>query len=66
MVEIIFDACVAILLWLAGRLGMSYEAVNVWIFVLIWPAVTITMVAMIIAQRLEIRRLREQGQEPRS
>jgi hypothetical protein len=38
-------------------LGMTYKAVNVWIFVIIWPALTLALIAVVIWQRVKIRRL---------
>jgi hypothetical protein len=39
----VFNQCVRILNCTAKKLGVSYEARNVWIFVIIWPAVTIIL-----------------------
>ena len=44
----IFDLCVKLLVWLAGKLNTTYETVNVWIFCIIWPLVTVGLVAIII------------------
>ena len=33
MIDKIFDGCVNLLVWLAEKLGTTYKAVNVWIFV---------------------------------
>ena len=38
--------------------GTTYEAVNVWIFCVIWPLLTLGLVAVVIWQRKMIRRLR--------
>lgn len=37
----IFDACVDLLLFIANITGLSYEEVNVIIFCIIWPLLTI-------------------------
>ena len=58
MVEAIFDACVSLLVFLANQLGMTYKAINVLIFVVIWPALTLLLIAIVILQQLKIRRLR--------
>ena len=47
MIDAVFDPCVYSLLILADGLGMSYEAVIVWIFCLIWSAVTLALVAFV-------------------
>jgi hypothetical protein len=61
MVDIIFDQCVFLLVFLATRLGMTYKAINVWIFVIIWPICTLTLIAIVILQQRKIRRLLAQG-----
>lgn len=43
----IFYLCVRILQILAHRLGMTYEEVNVWIFCIIWPAITVLLFALV-------------------
>jgi branched-subunit amino acid ABC-type transport system permease component len=57
MTDAVFDGCVLLLLFLADLLGMTYKAINVWIFVIIWPAFTLTLIAIVVWQRLQIRRL---------
>ena len=57
MIEVIFDACIYLLLFLAGKFGVTYEAINVWIFVIIWPAFTLGLIAIVIVQKVKIRRL---------
>ena len=53
----IFDWCVNVLVYWAGILGMTYKEINVWVFVIIWPIVTILMGIIIIWQRQKIRQL---------
>jgi MprA protease rhombosortase-interaction domain-containing protein len=57
MIDQVFDLCVWLLVKLAERLGTSYEAVNVWIFVVIWPALTLALIGLAVYQRRRIRRL---------
>jgi hypothetical protein len=40
----IFDWCVTLLEWLAEKLNMSYQQINVIIFVIIWPMLTIALI----------------------
>lgn len=61
MINEIFEACVQLLIAMAEALGMSYKAINVWIFVVIWPLVTIGLLSIIFLQRRKIRKLRQQG-----
>ena len=55
----IFDACVYLLVLLADGLGITYKAVNVWIFVILWPILTVALVAVVVSQQIRIRRLLE-------
>ena len=41
--QIIFNACVILLNWIAASLGTTYIIVNVWIFCIIWPLYTIAI-----------------------
>ena len=58
MINQIFDACVALLVYLAGQLGMTYQAINVWIFVILWPLLTTALLGLIVWQQALIRKLR--------
>jgi hypothetical protein len=57
MVNSIFDWCVHVLVYWAEVLGITYQAINVWIFVIIWPILTIVLIAIIIRQRQIIQAL---------
>ena len=61
MINTIFDACVQLLLLWAGMLGLTYKAINVWIFVIIWPILTLIMAGIILWQQLKIRKLARQA-----
>ena len=50
--------CVNLLLWLAAMTGTTYEEINVIIFCMIWPLLTLGLVALCLVQRAQIRRLR--------
>jgi hypothetical protein len=64
MVDVIFDQCVLLLIFLAERLGMTYKAINVWIFVVIWPVLTLALIAVVILQQLKIRKILGQASGP--
>jgi len=55
MIDTIFDLCVVLLVNLANLLGISYEAINVWIFVILWPIFTLALIVIIIVQHYKIR-----------
>jgi hypothetical protein len=57
MMDQIFDWCVSVLVYWAGPLGMTYKEINVWVFVIIWPIVTILLIGVILVQQRKIRRL---------
>ncbi len=57
MIDAIFDQCAFLLVMLADLLGMTYKAINVWIFAVIWPVLTLALSAVVVLQRLKIRRL---------
>jgi len=60
MMDQIFDWCVNILVYWAGVFGITYKEINVWVFVIIWPILTITLIAIIVGQRRAIhKRLQE-------
>lgn len=55
----VFDWCVTVLYTLAHLLGITYKEINVWIFVIIWPIVSVALVAVIIVQQKRILRLKK-------
>lgn len=58
--DAIFDWCVKILVYFAGVLGITYKEINVWVFVIIWPILTLALVSIIIRQQIRIRRLEKE------
>ncbi len=57
MIDQIFDWCVNVLVYWAGILGITYKEINVWVFVIIWPVLTVILVSIIVAQYSIIRKL---------
>jgi hypothetical protein len=55
--DIIFNWCVDVLIFLATQLGITYKEVNVWVFCIIEPIVFIYMLTLIIKQRKYIKRI---------
>ena len=47
-----FDYCVQLLIDLASILGIKYEEINVWLFCVIWPLLTLLMFGEILRLRL--------------
>ncbi len=58
MADNVFQWCVDLLLWLAAMTGTTYKEINVIIFCVIWPLLTLGLVALCLVQRAQIRRLR--------
>jgi hypothetical protein len=57
MVDQIFDWCVQVLVYWANVLGITYKEINVWVFVVIWPIVTIVLILVIFLQQRKIQKL---------
>jgi len=57
MMDQIFDSCVDVLVYWAGIFSITYKEINVWIFVIIWPILTIVLVSIIVVQHRMIRKL---------
>jgi hypothetical protein len=64
MMDMIFNACVEILIILAGWTGLTYKEINVWIFVILWPLLTLGLTILLIVQRRRIQFL--EGRLPRA
>lgn len=43
VIDSCFGLCVKVLLWLADFFGVSYNTINVWIFCVIWPILTVIL-----------------------
>jgi hypothetical protein len=56
-IDMVFNWCVDLLSAAASRLGISYNEINVWVFCVVWPLLTIALVGAVIAQRRRIRSL---------
>ena len=57
-VDIVFDYAVQSLYWTAHLFGISYEEINVWLFCIAWPALTVLMTAAIVSLWRANRRLK--------
>ena len=53
--DTIFDWCVNALVYWAGILGITYKEINVWVFVIIWPIITLVLIGIIVRQQKRIR-----------
>ncbi len=57
-IDALFDLCVRILIWLATLFGVSYNEINIWIFCVIWPLITVILVGLVAWQWIRIRKLK--------
>ncbi len=55
--DVIFDWCVGVLVYWAHVFGITYKQINVWVFVIIWPILTIVLIGIILRQQAKIRKL---------
>jgi hypothetical protein len=63
MMDQIFDWCVDVLVYGAGILGITYKEINVWVFVILWPILTLILIGIIVRQRRTIQRLSKRGEQ---
>ena len=52
-IDVVYDFCVILLIDTARFLGITYEEINVWFFVVIWPLVSLILFAEVIRLRLK-------------
>ena len=50
-IDAAFNFCVHLLYDVAGILGVSYEEINVWLFCVIWPLLSLVLFAEVIRLR---------------
>jgi hypothetical protein len=60
LIDIIFDWCVDILIYWSKILGITYNEINVYIFCIIWPIITIFFILFILYQRALIKKLKSE------
>ncbi len=58
-VDVTFNWCVKLLYDWAAVFGITYEEINIWIFVVIWPIITVVMAIWIVALIRRNRRLKK-------
>ncbi|NQT11440.1 MAG: hypothetical protein HQ582_01740 [Planctomycetes bacterium] len=59
MIDRIFDACVWLLVQVAWLTGMTYKEINVWIFCVIWPLLTLGLIVLVVVQWRGLRKLKQ-------
>ena len=55
LMQVVFDWCVAFLIWWANAWGITYEELNVWLFVIVHPFLTgvLAVGCLVLWRRLE-------------
>ena len=46
MIDLIFDFCVELLIVMGNAIGMTYNEINVWLFVVLYPVVLLVSVML--------------------
>ena len=52
-IDLIYDFCVKLLIDSARILGITYEEINVWLFVVIWPLISLVLFFEVIRLRIK-------------
>ena len=52
-IDVVFDFCVKLLIDAARFFGITYEEINVWLFVVIWPLLSLVLFAEVIRLRIK-------------
>jgi hypothetical protein len=55
-IDTAFKLCVMLLVDLSKILGVTYEELNIWIFVIIWPLLTIFETLLIVILFIKLRK----------
>ena len=53
--DLTFDLCVQLLYVMADAVGMTYKEINVWIFCIVWPLLTVGMAVWIRVLRRKVK-----------
>jgi hypothetical protein len=56
--EMIFRECVSLLYFVASVFNTSYEAINIWIFCIIWPILFVLLIARNIYLKRRLKSLK--------
>ena len=56
-VDELFKLCVIFLVDLSNVIGISYEEINIWIFLIMWPLLSIYQTIRVLVLKQKIRKL---------
>ena len=60
-IDTIFDWAVIALYQVASVMGVTYEEINVWLFCVAWPVVTLVLAYVVLSLFRQNRRLRREA-----
>ena len=52
-IDLVYDFCVTLLIDSARFLGITYEEINVWLFVVIWPLLSLVLFTEVVRLRIK-------------
>ena len=55
-IDAIFRYCVVLLVNLAKMLGISYEALNIWVFIIVQPLIILALIIWVLRLRSKLKR----------
>ncbi|MFO0586372.1 MAG: hypothetical protein U0441_02470 [Polyangiaceae bacterium] len=61
----IYAACVDFMIRAANLFGVTYRDTNAFMFFVLWPAVTIALIVIVLAQHRTLKRLHAASQKPK-
>ena len=57
-IDALFRYCVVLLVNVAKALGISYEALNIWVFIFIQPMITVFLLVWVLRLRGKVKKVR--------
>ena len=57
-IDAIFRYCVVLLVNIAKVLGISYEALNIWVFIIIQPMIIVVLLGWVLKLRRKVKKVR--------
>ena len=52
-IDVVYNFCVQLLIDTSRFLGISYEEINVWLFCVIWPLLSLVLFAEVVRLRIK-------------
>jgi hypothetical protein len=52
-IDVVYNFCVQLLIDTSRFLGISYEEINVWLFCVIWPLLSLILFAEVVRLRIK-------------